>query len=409
MKGIGTMAIGIKTPFIKEGDDINEIVVNSIIEATEHNFYISDGDIIAITESAIARAQNNFVTTDDVAHSIKTKFAESDKKIDKLGIVHPITSRNRFSMILKAAAKASNEIILILKYPFDEVGNQIFDLPFGQVDIMKDTLYERDVYELDPDAKHPITGVDYIKMYREIIEAENCKATIVFSNDVTKVLKYTHNVLVSDIHTRANTKKILNRITNKYVNKLQLENYFKVFGLDEIMNEQQFRTNIEKSTRTSTILETTPIGYNPEFGLLGSNIATDDTLKLFPRDCDTYVNDIKLLFKERTGKDVEVLIYGDGAFKDPVSGIWELADPLVCPAFTKGLMGSPNEVKLKYLIDNDMLDQIDNTDEEDNKLGTTPRQISDLLGSLADLVSGSGDKGTPVVYIKNYFKKYNDR
>lgn len=375
MIGIGTMAVGIKTPFIKENDDINNIVVDSIINASKDNFTINDGDIIAITESAIARAQNNFVTIDEVSNDIKQKFNNPET----IGIVHPILSRNRFSLILKAVARSTDNIILVLKYPFDEVGNQLFDMPFGIVDIYKDTLYERDIYKMDHKPTHTITGVNYIEYYREIIESENCTVEFIFSNDVTRVLYETTNILVSDIHTRETTKKIIKK-TNKNAT---------VIGLDEIVNE--------KSSH----------GYNTEYGLLGSNVSTDNVLKLFPRDCHFYVNEIQSLFKDKTGKNIEVLIYGDGAFKDPVSKIWELADPVVCPAYSDGLIGSPNEVKLKYLIDNDMLDDLDK-DIEENKMGTTPRRFTDLLGSLSDLISGSGDKGTPVVYIKNYFKKYNE-
>lgn len=369
------MSVGIKTPFIKENDDIINIVTESIIEASKDNFTINDGDIIAVTESAIARAQNNFVTLDEVSKDLSNKFNGAKT----IGIVHPILSRNRFSLILKSVAKITDKIVIIFKYPFDEVGNQLFNMPFGIVDIYKDTLYERDVYRMDPNLSHPITGIDYIKLYRDIVEGENCKVSFVFSNDVTKVLNETNDILISDIHTRKNTKKLIKK-------EYCLAN---VFTLDEILNEKSEH------------------GYNPEYGLLGSNISTDNVLKLFPRNCDYYVNEIQNQFKLKTGKHVEVLIYGDGAFKDPVSGIWELADPVVCPAYTNGLIGSPNEVKLKYLIDNDMLDDLDK-DIEANKMGTTPRRFSDLLGSLSDLISGSGDKGTPVVYIKNYFKKYND-
>lgn len=375
MIGIGTMAVGIKTPFIKENDDIINIVTDSIINASDNNFIINDGDIIAITESAIARAQNNFVTLDEVSNDIKLKFDNPST----IGIVHPILSRNRFSLILKAVARSTDNIILVLKYPFDEVGNQLFDIPFGKVDVYKDTLYERDIYDMDPNPIHPITEINYIQYYREIIESEDCTVEFIFSNDVTKVLTKTNNVLVSDIHTRKNTYKLIKKHNNEAI----------VFGLDEIVSDKSDH------------------GYNPEYGLLGSNVSTDNVLKLFPRDCTFYVNEIQKSFKVKTGKYVEVLIYGDGAFKDPVSGIWELADPVVCPAYTSGLIGSPNEVKLKYLIDNDMLDDLDK-DKEENKMGTTPRRFSDLLGSLSDLISGSGDKGTPVVYIKNYLKKYNE-
>lgn len=375
MKGIGTMAIGIKTPFIKQNDDIISIVTDSIIESSRYNFTINDGDIIAVTESAIARAQNNFVSLDIISEDIINKFNKSSV----IGIVHPILSRNRFSLILKAVAKSTNEIVILLKYPFDEVGNQLFDMPFGKVDIHKDILSESDVYGMDPDLAHPITGVDYIKLYREIVEDEDCKVSFIFSNDVTTILSKTDNILVSDIHTRKNTKKLI-----KKHNELAT-----VFSLDEIVSE------------------VSDYGYNPTYGLLGSNVSTDNILKLFPRDCESYVTGIQKQFKLKTDKHVEVLIYGDGAFKDPVSGVWELADPVVCPAYTDGLIGSSNEYKLKYLIDNDMLDDLDR-DKQENRMGTTPRRISDLLGSLSDLISGSGDKGTPVVYIKNYFKKYND-
>ena len=345
-----------------------------------------------MTEAVVARAQGNYATVDQIADDIRAKFPEGT-----VGVIFPILSRNRFAICLKGIARGAKKIVLMLSYPSDEVGNHLIDydsLDAAGVNPWTDVLTEAKYRELFGIVKHPFTGVDYIEYYRDLIESQNCEVEIVLANDCRKVLDYTDSVLTCDIHTRARSKRLLKAAGAKLV-----------YGLDDILNE---------SVNGS--------GYNSQYGLLGSNKATEDTVKLFPRDCQAVVDEIAAILNEKSGKNVEVMIYGDGAFKDPVGKIWELADPVVSPAYTKGLEGQPNEVKLKYLADNDfkhlsgkeLKDAIsDYIRKKDGDLvgqmvsqGTTPRRLTDLIGSLCDLTSGSGDKGTPIVWIQGYFDNY---
>lgn len=394
MKHIGTISMGIRTPIIMENDDLVNVVVDSLLNASrEANFNFDDKDIVAITESVVGRCEGNFVTLDDISCDIKNKF-----KTGHVGLIFPILSRNRFALCLQGIARGLDKITLMLKYPEDEVGNHLFNeelLDKYNINPYKDVLDEETYNKYFKDEKHIFTGVNYVELYKNIIEKENCEAEIIFSNNPETILNYTNEVLCCDIHTRNNTKKILSSKNNN------------VLGLDDIMN---------KSISGS--------GYNEEYGLLGSNRSTDEKLKLFPRTGKEVVNKIHDLLLEKTGKNIEVLVYGDGAFKDPVGKIWELADPVVSPAYTKGLEGYPNEIKLKYLSDakysnlkgeelkNAIIEEIKHK-EKDLKgnmasQGTTPRHLTDLIGSLCDLTSGSGDKGTPVVYIKGYFDNYSN-
>lgn len=394
MKHIGTISMGIRTPIIMENDDLVNVVVDSLLNASrEANFNFDDKDIVAITESVVGRCEGNFVTLDDISCDIKNKF-----KTGHVGLIFPILSRNRFALCLQGIARGLDKITLMLKYPEDEVGNHLFNeelLDKYSINPYKDVLDEETYNKYFKDEKHIFTGVNYVELYKNIIEKENCEVEIIFSNNPETILNYTNEVLCCDIHTRNNTKKILSSKDNN------------VLGLDDIMN---------KSISGS--------GYNEEYGLLGSNRSTDEKLKLFPRTGKEVVNKIHDLLLEKTGKNIEVLVYGDGAFKDPVGKIWELADPVVSPAYTKGLEGYPNEIKLKYLSDakysnlkgeelkNAIIEEIKHK-EKDLKgnmasQGTTPRHLTDLIGSLCDLTSGSGDKGTPVVYIKGYFDNYSN-
>ncbi|MFA5692187.1 MAG: coenzyme F420-0:L-glutamate ligase [Acholeplasmataceae bacterium] len=393
MNNIGTIARGIKTPLIKEGDDLIEIIIDSVLKASKDgNFEIKDNDVLAITESVVSISQGNYVTIDNIKDDIKSKF-----KTDHIGVLFPMLSRNRFSGILKAIARASKKITIQLSYPFDEVGNGILyieDLKKLNINPYQDIINELTYQKHFAHFVHPFTKLNMIDYYRNLCEKENVEVEFILSNNPTTILEYTKNIIVSNVHKRNETKKIL-------VN----EPHDKVLSLDEIVND-----------------ETNKHGFNKTFGLLGSNIATKEKLKLFPSLNDPIVYKIQKKIKEITKKDIHVMIYGDGAFKDPVSGIWELADPLVSPSFTKGLLGSPSEIKLKYLIDNnknltneELKDLIEKEianksshDTDDKKLGTTPRMYVDLLGSLSDLISGSGEKGTPIVYIENYFSSYSD-
>lgn len=390
---VGTVARGLRTPIITEGDDIVEIVVNSVLAASRaEGFKIQDRDIVSVTESVVARAQGNYATVDDVARDVSSKFGT-----DTIGVVFPILSRNRFALILKGIARAAEKVVLMLHYPADEVGNSLVDpelMDEVKLNPWKDVLTEKDFRKHFGFTFHPFTNIDYIDFYKSIL-AENCKAfEIIFSNNPKTILKYTKSVIVADIHTRARTRKALLAAGAK-----------KVYGLEDLLREPAGS-----------------VGWNEDYGLLGSNKATDERLKLFPRDCQRIVDDIQKRLKSETGKVVEVLVYGDGAFKDPQGGIWELADPVISPAFTPGLSGTPSEIKLKYLADKDFAslkgkelqdairgylksDKIASGSSEASQ-GTTPRQITDLLGSLSDLTSGSGDKGTPVVYIQGYFDNY---
>ena len=389
MRNVGTIVRGIRTPIIKENDDLASIVVDSVMNASiSENFEILDKDVIAITEAVVGIAQGNYCTVDNIAKDIKNKF-----KTDHIGLVFPILSRNRFSMILKGIARGCKHITMLLSYPADEVGNHLFDekyLKEYDINPYVDTLSYEEYNKLFKDEVHTFTGINYVEFYKELVESENCEIDFVFGNDPKVIYDYVDEALACDIHTRFRTKEILNCL-----------------GLDDIMNK-----SIDGS------------GFNSKYGLLGSNKSTDEKLKLFPNDGQKLVEDVQKMIKDKTGKDVEVMIYGDGAFKDPVGKIWELADPVVSPFHTKGLAGTPNEIKLKYVSDNkfanlkgeELQKAIRNEIKQKDKdlkgqnitLGTTPRQITDLLGSLCDLTSGSGDKGTPVVLVQRYFTNYAD-
>ncbi|MDX9917912.1 MAG: coenzyme F420-0:L-glutamate ligase [Gudongella sp.] len=390
---VGTVSMGLRSPIIKEGDDISKIVVDTVLKAVElDEFNIRDKDIIAITESVVARAQGNYASIDDIADDVYIKFEDKP-----FGVIFPILSRNRFSIILKGLAKKAKKIYLMLSYPADEVGNHLVDmdkLDVKGINPWTDVLTEKEFREYFGYTTHPFTGVDYIEYYKSIMQDYDIDFEIIFSNDPLTILKYTKNVIACDVHTRFRTKTLLKNNGGEIV-----------FGLDEILNTSRNQS-----------------GYNKEYGLLGSNKSTEDQIKLFPRDSQPIVEQIQNDIKKLTGKTVEVMVYGDGAFKDPVGKIWELADPVVSPAYTSGLEGTPSEIKLKYLADNQfshlkgeelkqaISDFIKNKgDSEVDKMasqGTTPRRLTDLIGSLADLTSGSGDKGTPIIYIQGYFDSY---
>lgn len=392
----GVKSIGIRCPIIRDGDDLRKIVVDSVLNATSsENIALNNKDVVAITESIVARAQGNYATIDQIASDIKNKF-----KCDTLGVIFPILSRNRFAILLKGIARATKKIVLMLSYPSDEVGNALLsldELDDKGINPYSDVLDLKKYRELFGYKKHEFTGVDYIEYFEKLIKDEGCQCEIIFANQAKTILKFAKNVLTCDIHTRVRTKRILKE------NGAEI-----VLGLDDILT-----SSVDGS------------GYNERYGLLGSNKATEDKVKLFPRDeCRELVLNIKKDFKDKTGKDIEVMVYGDGAFKDPQGKIWELADPVVSPAFTDGLKGTPNELKLKYLADNDYKNLSgeelknaikDSIKKKDNDLkgkmvseGTTPRQITDLLGSLCDLTSGSGDKGTPVILVQGYFDNYTN-
>lgn len=392
---VGTVVRGLRGPIINKGDDIEEIVVETVLNAAKNEgFSFADRDIVTITESIVARAQGNYASIDDVAEDIKAKFGD-----ETIGVIFPILSRNRFANILRGIAKGAKSIVLMLSYPSDEVGNQLVEideLDVKGVNPWTDVLTEAEFREHFGYKKHRFTGIDYIDYYRELIEAEGATCEVIFSNNPKTILTYTKHILTSDIHSRFRTKRILS--TNGAET---------VYGLDDIL-----ATSINGS------------GFNEAYGLLGSNKATEDTLKLFPNNCQPIVDGIQAKLKELTGKTIEVMVYGDGAFKDPVGKIWELADPVVSPAYTSGLEGTPNEVKLKYLADNNfshlrgeelkrsISEYIENKKEDlvgaMEAQGTTPRRLTDLIGSLSDLTSGSGDKGTPIVYIQGYFDNYTN-
>ena len=389
---VGTVSRGIRCPIFREGDDLGSQVVDSVLEAaSSEGFEIRDKDVLCITESVVARCQGNYASVDAVAEDVKNKLGG-----ETIGIIWPILSRNRFAICLRGMAKGAKKVVLMLSYPSDEVGNAL--LTMDQIDNAginpySDVLTLEKYRELFGENKHQFTGVDYVQYYGDLIREMGAEAEIIFANHAEEILNYTNNVIACDIHTRARTKRILK---SKGAN---------VYGMDEILNE---------SVNGS--------GFNEKYGLLGSNKATENTVKLFPRDCQGLVDGIKAEMKEKTGKDIEVMVYGDGAFKDPVGKIWELADPVVSPAYTAGLEGTPNELKLKYLADNDysslsgeeLKEAISKAiKEKDSDLvgnmaseGTTPRRLTDLIGSPCDLTSGSGDKGTPVVYIQGYFDNY---
>lgn len=395
MKNVGTMSIGVRTGVIKEGDNLAEITVNSVLNACEElNLPLENKDIIAITEAVVSISMGNYCTVDDIVKDLQSKV-----KTRHLGIVYPILSRNRFAVLLSAFARAMDKITFVLSYPSDEVGNDILDkekLNNSKIPLSNYVMSESEYTELFGDFKHIFTGVNMVDFYRDICKKENCEVEFVFSNDPEVILDYTKDVLCADIHIRNTTKE-----------KILAKEKVNVLTLADILNK-----SIDGS------------GYNSKYGLLGSNRATEEKVKLFPENGSVFVNKVKDLFKEKANKDVEVMIYGDGAFKDPVGKIWELADPVVSPAYTEGLKGSPNEIKLKYLSDNkfsnlkgEELNEAIKTEirKKESELkgsmvsqGTTPRRYTDLIGSLCDLTSGSGDKGTPVILIKNYFKNYSN-
>ncbi|MCR5301634.1 MAG: coenzyme F420-0:L-glutamate ligase [Lachnospiraceae bacterium] len=393
---VGTVSRGIRCPIIREGDDLIQIVTDSVIEAAQaEGFELHDRDVISMTESIVARSQGNYCTVNDIAADVRTKLGGGT-----VGVIFPILSRNRFAICLKGIAMGCKKIVLMLSYPSDEVGNELVSLDRvdeAGINPYSDVLTLERYRELFGYTKHEFTGVDYVEYYSDIIREEGCDVEIIFANQAKAILDYTKNVINCDIHTRARTKRLLLAAGAE-----------KVYGLDGIMNEP-----VDGS------------GFNEKYGLLGSNKATEGQVKLFPRDCRDIVDGVQKVILERTGKHVEVMVYGDGAFKDPKGKIWELADPVVSPAFTKGLMGTPNEVKIKYLADNDFADLSGEAlkeaisksiKEKDANLvgqmvseGTTPRQLTDLIGSLCDLTSGSGDKGTPVVLVQGYFDNYTNK
>ncbi len=390
---VGTVSMGIRAPIIRSGDDLAEIVTGSVLEAVNDGaFSVRDRDVVAMTEAIVARAQGNYASVDDIAADVKAKLGG-----ETIGVIFPILSRNRFAICLRGIAKGAKKVVLMLSYPSDEVGNHLIDedvMDEKGVDPYKDVLSLERYRELFGYTTHPFTGVDYVDYYSNLIRESGAEVEVVFANDPRAILAYTKNVLACDIHTRARTKR-----------RLVAAGAEKVFCLDEIM--------------------TAPIngsGYNEKYGLLGSNKSTEDKVKLFPRPCQDLVEEVQARLLKATGKHVEVMVYGDGAFKDPVGKIWELADPVVSPAYTAGLEGTPNELKLKYLADNDFAALSGEALREaikgeikkkDGSLvgkmaaqGTTPRRLTDLIGSLCDLTSGSGDKGTPIVYIQGYFDNY---
>ena len=392
MKYLGTISHGVKAPIIRAGDDLVEITVNSVLDAVkEYKIKLKDRDIVAVTEAIVAKSQGNFASVDDIATDVRAKMGNGP-----VGVMFPILSRNRFSNILKGIARGCDQVILQLSYPFDEVGNPLVSIDklyeLGITNFNK-TYTEKEFYKLVGTVEHPFTGMDYIKLYKEIC-GKNCK--IILSNDPTTILKYTKKVITADIHSRFRNKDLLLK-----------KGAEKVLALHDILN---------KPVNGS--------GYNEKYGVLGSNLSTDETLKLFPRNAQPFVNKLQKRLLEVTGVKMECMVYGDGAFKDPVGGIWELADPVVSPAYTKGLEGTPNEIKLKYIADNQIgnltgaaavkemkkiiSNKSKNLKNKNESLGTTPRRLTDLIGSLCDLTSGSGDKGTPIVLVTGYFNNYAD-
>ena len=392
---VGTVSRGIRAPIIREGDDLCSIAIQSLLDASKsENFSFHDKDVICLTESIVARAQGNYLSLDALAEDVKKKLGG-----ETIGVIFPILSRNRFAMVLKGIARGCKKIVLMLSYPHDEVGNAFLtydELDEKGINPYSDVLDLKKFRELFGFKTHEFTGVDYVDYYEKLITGEKCEAEIIFANQAKAILKYTDVVLTCDIHTRNRTKKILKQNGAKIV-----------LGMDDLCTE-----SINGS------------GYNEKYGLLGSNKSTEDVVKLFPRDAQNLVDDIQKEMLEKTGKHVEVMVYGDGAFKDPQGKIWELADPVVSPFFTEGLKGTPNELKLKFLADNDFKDlkgeELKEAIRKEIKAkdvnlvgkmvseGTTPRQLTDLIGSLCDLTSGSGDKGTPVVLVQNYFLNYSE-
>lgn len=392
---VGTISRGVRCPIIREGDDLAGIVVNSVVEAAQaEGFALRDRDVVAITESIVARAQGNYASVDAIAQDVKQKLGG-----ETIGVIFPILSRNRFAICLKGIAKGAKKVVLMLSYPSDEVGNELVSLDQldeAGINPYSDVLSLEKYRSLFGEIPHPFTGIDYVEYYGNLIRECGAEVEIIFSNNAKTILKYTKNVLTCDIHTRARTKRIL-----------KANGAERVCGLDDIMT-----SSIDGS------------GYNTSYGLLGSNKSTEDMVKLFPRECQDLVEDIQSQLLKLTDKHIEVMVYGDGAFKDPVGKIWELADPCVSPAYTAGLEGTPNELKLKYLADNDFANLKGEAlqkaieakiKEKDDDLkgdmasqGTTPRRLTDLIGSLCDLTSGSGDKGTPIVLVQGYFDNFTN-
>ena len=393
MRTVGTVVRGVRAPIIKPGDDLAQIVVDSILAAQkEEGFKFRDRDIVAVTEAVVGKAEGNFVTVDDIAEDIKSKYPDG-----VIGIVFPILSRNRFSICLKGIARGAKKLFIQLSFPSDEVGNGILDEEVFEKSKynLSSVISEKEYNKTFGKFLHPFTGINMVDFYRELVKEEDCEVEFILSNDPKTILEYTNNVLVCDIHTREKTKKLLSKKGNV------------VYGLCDVMNE--------------------PIGdsgCHPDYGLLGSNKSTEEKLKLFPKTGWELVKKVHDMLLDATGKNIEVMVYGDGAFKDPVGKIWELADPVVSPAYTDGLIGTPNELKLKYISDNKLAD-LSGDDlvaamkkeiaKKDKNLkgkmetqGTTPRRLTDLIGSLCDLTSGSGDKGTPIVFIQGYFDNYAD-
>ena len=389
---VGTVSRGIRCPIIREGDDLAKIVVDSVMEAAESEGYaIRNRDIVALTESIVARAQGNYASVDAIAKDVRAKLGG-----ETIGVIFPILSRNRFAICLRGIARGAKKIVLMLSYPSDEVGNELVSLDKldeAKINPYSDVLTLERYRQLFGENRHPFTLIDYVQYYSDLIKEEGCDVEVIFANDCRVILNYTKNVLTCDIHSRARSKRLL-----------LAGGAERVCGLDDILN-----ASVDGS------------GYQEKYGLLGSNKSTEGMVKLFPRECTDLVKEIQAKFLEKTGKNVEVMVYGDGAFKDPVGKIWELADPVVSPAYTSGLEGTPNELKLKYLADNDFADlsgealkaAIEQRIREKGDLagsmasqGTTPRRLTDLIGSLCDLTSGSGDKGTPIIHIQGYFDNY---
>ena len=394
MDTLGTIVRGVRAPIFKQGDDLVDLVANSVISAVEENaIKLQEKDVVAVTEAVLARTQGNYATSDQIAKDVKAKTGGKT-----VGLLFPILSRNRFSMLLTGIAKGVEKLIIQLSYPSDEVGNALFDIELLDekgINPYVNSFTEAQFREIFPKTIHPFTGVDYIDFYKKL-GSEFCECEIILSNDTTEILKYTDTVICADIHSKERSKKLLLK-------------------------------KGAKTVLTMADLMTSPVdgsGYHPQYGLYGSNLATDNSVKLFPRNAQAFVLDLQKRLSEYAGATIECMVYGDGAFKDPVGGIWELADPVVSPGYTSGLEGQPNELKLKYLADNDLkdlegeeaieamkkmiLEKADDLTNQKVSLGTTPRRLTDLLGSLSDLTSGSGDKGTPIILIQNYFKNYAD-
>ena len=391
---IGTISRGLRAPIIKEGDDLKKIVVDTLLECVEKgDFEIGQKDVLAVTESILARSQANYATTDQLAADVKAKLGG-----ETVGVVFPILSRNRFAICLRGIAKGSKKVVLMLSYPSDEVGNHLLDMDLldeAGVDPYTDLLTQAQFEEKFGKSCHTFTGIDYVNYYKGLIEEEGAEAEIIFCNNPRRIVEFSKKVICADIHTRARSKRLIKAAGAEVV-----------LGMDDLLNAP-----VDGS------------GCNPDYGILGSNKATENTIKLFPTNCQEFVDAVQAEIKERTGKVVEVMVYGDGAFKDPVGKIWELADPVVSPAYTPGLEGTPNELKLKYLADNDFANlsgadlkaAIEGAIRAKGDLsgsmasqGTTPRRLTDLIGSLCDLTSGSGDKGTPIIHIQGYFDNYTN-